>query len=171
MNSKNWQAFKTKLGVTEELLESGIGGIQNDFNVSLPTDLLELLQLNNGQKKDTTPLFCWSNYSSIGQNAFEFNFLDIKAIRETYYFIQQTTKLDAALVPFAKLNRTLGDSGSMAFTINANDNSIHLTKFYEYDRFNTVHEHGTMKIAKSLDDFINSQADLIELLDRKNTSH
>lgn len=170
MDSKNWQTLKTKLGVSEDLLESGITEIQNNI-ISLPADLVQLLKLNNGQKKESIPIFCWSNYSSTGQNVLEFNFLDLKAIREIYDFIQQTTKLDKNLIPFAKLNRTLGDSGSMAFTINANDDSIHLTKFYEYDRFNTVHEHGTMKIAKNLDDFINSQADLIELLDRKNTSH
>lgn len=128
--------------------------------ITTPTDLLELLQISNGQKSNSHPIFIKLNGSTI----LKYKFLNAKEIKSLHKLIQDTTKdrIDKNLIPFAKYEKDIGDKGSMAFAISAIDNSIYHILFYEFDRFTTVHEHRSEKFSKSMLDFIESETEWVK---------
>ena len=88
-----------------------------------------------------------------------FNFLNLAEIVSTFNFIQEYTnkQINKNLIPFAKYEKELGTKGTMAFTINRIDNSIYRTLFYEHDRFVTIYEFRSEKIANDIDEFLQNQ--------------
>lgn len=159
-----WNEFKTIIEAEnkEDIFEVGLSEVEfnnSGFKKNIPKDLLEILLDSNGQKNNSMPIFFEFKNHPSGTIKWWFNYLSLEEIIETYNFIQDYTKnqIDVNLIPFAKHDKELGDKGTMAFTLNRIDNSIHRTLFYEYDRFVTVFEFRSEKIANNLNEFLENQ--------------
>jgi len=166
-----WSELKTAIENEniEDTFEAGLSKIElsnSSFREYIPNDLLEILLNSNGQKNNSKPIFFEFKNHSSGTIIWRFNYMSLAQIVSTYNFIQEYTKkqIDENLIPFAKYEKELGDKGTMAFTINRIDNAIHRTLYYEYDRFVTVYEFRSEKIANNMDEFLQNQTLWRELL-------
>ncbi|WP_269242510.1 hypothetical protein [Flavobacterium limnophilum] len=164
MIKQKWKEFKSAIISESKEYDFEIGLSAEElkdckFKNSIPDELLDVLYDSNGQKINSKPMFFEFKNQANGIILWKFNFLNLEQIILTYNFIQEYTKtqIDANLIPFAKYEKGLGDQGTMAFTINKIDKTIHRTLFYEYDRFVTVFEFRSEKIANNLNDFLENQ--------------
>jgi hypothetical protein len=156
-----WRAYlnsmdRTNSSLNDPITENEINLLTENFK-NFPTTLLDLLQISNGQKPNSSPFFIKLTGSTISK----YKYLNAVEIISLYKFIQDSTQgsLSKDLIPFAKYEKDIGDKGSMAFAINSANESIYHLLFYEYDRFTTIYEHRAELFSKSLLDFIQSESE------------
>jgi hypothetical protein len=158
---KTWRTFKlNKLSEKKDsIFNIGLSDDEIILNKEfvdnyIPKELLEILQDSNGQKENTEPVFL-----ELGLSFSYYNFLSLNRIKNTYSSINSFFKTDIKtdFIPFATINKVIGNRGSIAFTINRNDKTIHKIQFYEWDRFITHTEFRTEKFANNLNDFLENQ--------------
>ena len=159
-----WNKLKTIIenDNKEDTFEEGLSEKEisnSSIRDYIPNDLLKILIDSNGQKNNSKPIFFEFKNHSSGTILWWYNYLSLTQIASTYNFIQEYTKkqVNENLIPFALHEKSIGDKGTMAFTINRIDNSIHRTLYYEYDRFVTVYEFRSERIANNMDEFLQNQ--------------
>jgi hypothetical protein len=65
--------------------------------------------------------------------------------------------IDRNLIPFAKIEKSIGHEKFAAFAIHATEKTIYKIEFYEWDRFVTHFEFRSNKFANNMSDFLENQ--------------
>jgi hypothetical protein len=161
---EKWNEVKTELQkiIKESNFEKGLTKEElnySNFRENIPIDLLEILHNANGQIEKSKPIFIDFKNSSNGIIVSKYYFLSLAKIIELHGFIQDYSKkqIDKNLIPYAVYEKNIGDKGTKCFTIHKIDKTVHKTIFYEYDRFTTVYEFRSEKIAENLEEFLENQ--------------
>ncbi|MBK7819374.1 MAG: hypothetical protein IPJ60_18920, partial [Sphingobacteriaceae bacterium] len=88
---KQWATFTDSIDKNNNLLSGPIPENETrlliDCFKTIPSDLLQLLQISNGQKNNTEPIFIKLN----GATTLKYKFLSGQEIISLYKFIQDTT--------------------------------------------------------------------------------
>jgi hypothetical protein len=164
---KTWNNFKTSILAKKSTLifKEGLTNIEIKANQDFinthhfPIELLEILSDSNGQDLNSDPIFLELDSRYSGLNFNYYKFLSLVNIKEMFLFIQSFSKgrIDTNLIPFANIEKIIGDKGSIVFTIHTIEKIIYRTQFYEWDRFGTMSEFRSEKFAKNMDEFLENQ--------------